>query len=119
MICAHCGHRVRGSASYNGLPLCHPDEGMDCYHLVTVWGHKMPCDPCVVPEWLVEQLEWAAEQPPVMCSRCQRGEPHEHHVWDQAVGREGYSCTCAGTVASPDHASHCDLYGLRLVTAED
>jgi len=25
-------------------PLCHPDSGMDCYTLVTVYGHGMPCD---------------------------------------------------------------------------
>lgn len=24
--------------------LCHPDVGMDCYRLVTVWHHSIPCD---------------------------------------------------------------------------
>jgi hypothetical protein len=40
-VCAHCGLPQRGSAAvtvagvtYN---LCHPDIGLDCYHLVTVY----------------------------------------------------------------------------------
>lgn len=43
LICAHCSEPMRGRASFNGLPLCHPDKGVDCYHLVTVYGHAMPC----------------------------------------------------------------------------
>lgn len=42
-ICGHCGEQMRGSASITDASgtvwLCHPDEGRDCYHLVTVWGH--------------------------------------------------------------------------------
>lgn len=43
--CAHCGKRfqVGGSLTRDGktYPLCHPDEGLDCYHLVTVYGEEI------------------------------------------------------------------------------
>lgn len=43
--CAHCGKRfeVGGSLHTGGVeyPLCHPDEGLDCYHLVTVYGEEI------------------------------------------------------------------------------
>ena len=49
--CSHCGARMRGSAAiiegakhYN---LCHPDEGMDCYRLVTIYKHPVRDCPCV------------------------------------------------------------------------
>jgi len=39
--CAHCGEQFRHGASLTTpeghWDLCHPDEGLDCYHLVTVW----------------------------------------------------------------------------------
>lgn len=44
-FCAHCrrpdsdGHGMVGDQR-----LCHPDYGMDCYKLVTVYHHPMPCD---------------------------------------------------------------------------
>lgn len=41
--CGHCGEPMRGYAAINDTPLCHPDEGLDCYRLVTVFGHPMPC----------------------------------------------------------------------------
>ena len=44
--CAHCRGPVRGYASANGRPLCHPDFGLDCYHLATVYQHDVPCQPC-------------------------------------------------------------------------
>lgn len=44
-ICRHCGTKARGYADVGG-PVCHPDAGMDCYRLVTVYGHPMPCTPC-------------------------------------------------------------------------
>lgn len=41
---------MRGSAgiTMHGLdyPLCHPDVGLDCYRLVTVYRHHLPCDAC-------------------------------------------------------------------------
>lgn len=43
-ICAHCERPMRGMASAGDAWLCHPDYGVDCYHLVTLYGHKMPCD---------------------------------------------------------------------------
>jgi transcriptional regulator with XRE-family HTH domain len=50
-ICGHCGEPQRGYASLWGIPLCHPDEGLDCYRLVTVYGHGAPCltQPCYDP----------------------------------------------------------------------
>lgn len=44
LLCGHCGKPQRGYAMVNGVRLCHPTEGMDCYRLVTVYDHKMPCD---------------------------------------------------------------------------
>jgi transcriptional regulator with XRE-family HTH domain len=50
-ICGHCGEPQRGYASLWGIPLCHPNEGLDCYRLVTVYGHGAPCltQPCYDP----------------------------------------------------------------------
>ena len=43
MICAHCQRPVRGYATVDGEPLCHPTVGLDCYHLVTVAHHDFGC----------------------------------------------------------------------------
>lgn len=45
-ICGHCEGPMRGYAFAFNLPLCHPDAGPDCYHLVTVYRHPMPCASC-------------------------------------------------------------------------
>ncbi len=51
MNCSHCGGVMRGSAglTVGGVhyPLCHPDDGMDCYRLVTVYKHPSKECPCV------------------------------------------------------------------------
>jgi hypothetical protein len=43
--CAHCGRPARGSAAIfiDGIEitLCHPDVGLDCYHLVTVYKERI------------------------------------------------------------------------------
>lgn len=44
--CGHCGAEAAGYASALGARLCHPDEGRDCYRLVTVYGHPLGCDGC-------------------------------------------------------------------------
>jgi hypothetical protein len=49
--CSHCGLPRRGSAGVllksGYYPLCHPDEGLDCYHLVTVYKHPITnCTKC-------------------------------------------------------------------------
>jgi transcriptional regulator with XRE-family HTH domain len=51
-VCGHCGGSLRGYASLGDVKLCHPDDGMDCYRLVTVYGHGAPCitQPCYDPE---------------------------------------------------------------------
>lgn len=46
--CAHCGGTARGYAKVGDRRLCHPNEGVDCYHLVTVYKHEMPCVPCTI-----------------------------------------------------------------------
>lgn len=51
-VCAHCGQPARGMAHVGDDRLCHPDSGMDCYHLVTVWGHQRTgaletCSKCI------------------------------------------------------------------------
>ncbi len=50
--CGHCGGPQRGYAALGDTPLCHPDGGLDCYRLVTVYGHGAPCitQPCCDPE---------------------------------------------------------------------
>ena len=45
-ICAHCREPMQGYATIGGRWLCHPDAGLDCYRLVTVYGHPMPCFQC-------------------------------------------------------------------------
>jgi hypothetical protein len=52
IICAHCRRPQQGLAgvSLSGIyyPLCHPDEGLDCYRLVTVYRHALnQCRRCV------------------------------------------------------------------------
>jgi hypothetical protein len=51
--CSHCGLTQQGYASLStdGIqyPLCHPDDGMDCYRLVTVYRHAHDgCAPCML-----------------------------------------------------------------------
>lgn len=45
-ICGHCGGLLLGWAMMNDTYLCHPDVGMDCYRLVTVYrepiGARLP-----------------------------------------------------------------------------
>jgi hypothetical protein len=43
-ICGHCQRPMRGYASAGTDWLCHPDDGIDCYRLVTLYGHSTPCD---------------------------------------------------------------------------
>lgn len=65
-MCGHCGEQMRGHASIsdaNGVAwLCHPDEGQDCYHLVTVWGHD-PYPGCRQCEADREERERVADLP--------------------------------------------------------
>lgn len=45
--CVHCGRKcgesAGGSASVNGIQVCHPNEPgrPDCYHMVTVYHHEL------------------------------------------------------------------------------
>lgn len=41
--CVHCRRPADGYASSEAGRLCHPDNGLDCYHLVTVYKHPTPC----------------------------------------------------------------------------
>ena len=56
--CAHCGAKdvstlAAGGAAVGMQPLCHPYVGdrMDCYSLVTLHKHPMPCEPCAELNW--------------------------------------------------------------------
>jgi len=55
--CAHCRLEVRGYASIDDKLLCHPDVGIDCYRLVTVYGHPMPCIHCRDARMLMGGIE--------------------------------------------------------------
>lgn len=44
--CSHCGFGMLGYASVGLDFLCHPDAGIDCYRLVTVYHHESPCQTC-------------------------------------------------------------------------
>lgn len=44
--CGHCGRVQDGYAAVGNVPLCHPDTGMDCFKLVTLYGHGAPCGMC-------------------------------------------------------------------------
>lgn len=51
--CGHCGASDVGTlragyASVGMEPVCHPYVGdrPDCYRLVTIYGHPMPCADC-------------------------------------------------------------------------
>ncbi len=46
LACAHCAHPARGYSTVQDSVLCHPDYGLDCYQLVTVYLHPMPCRQC-------------------------------------------------------------------------
>lgn len=65
--CAHCGNQfdIGGSLYLDGVdyPVCHPDEGQDCYRLVTVYGEPVGSRmPFIPKQWAdalgtVEDLE--------------------------------------------------------------
>ena len=73
--CGHCGQRQlgalnhydRGGATADGTPLCHPDFGMECYRLVTVYHHPTPCPECEVKNAITAPA-W------------QKGHGHDHHA---------------------------------------
>lgn len=61
--CGYCLARVQGSAAITTdsgtVYLCHPDEGQDCYRLVTVY-HKPLADGRVwgLSEWDTTDATW-------------------------------------------------------------
>lgn len=74
-ICGHCVNPMRGHASISEATgtvwLCHPDDGEDCYRLVTVWGHDTSGDCHLCAEVRVEwdritqaAHEWARRDDP-------------------------------------------------------
>jgi hypothetical protein len=91
--CGHCGNPMRGYATaYRAgsalpVPLCHPDDGMDCYHLVTVYQHPMPCEDCAA------QVAATAHG----SRRCTCGHLETFHLHAPASGRtkcSAWSCGC-------------------------
>lgn len=63
--CAHCLKTIHGpsSGSVGDGSVCHPDNGMDCYRLVTVYQHPMPCPTCQA----VRNVDLAI----LPCARCE------------------------------------------------
>lgn len=72
--CAHCGNPMQGSAGLTlantHYYLCHPDTGMDCYRLVTVFQHPVSNCPCTGYNgaWTNEDVDllldaWMAHEP--------------------------------------------------------
>ncbi len=60
IICGHCRQRAIGHASVGKVRVCHPDSGMDCYRLVTVYRHWMPCRPCSEANLLLRAEDFIA-----------------------------------------------------------
>lgn len=46
-VCGHCHGPLRGYGAIGRVLLCHPDDGMDCYRLVTLYGHGIDCLSCI------------------------------------------------------------------------
>jgi hypothetical protein len=48
--CQHCSGIVIGHATVyfddKSYPVCHPNTGLDCYKLVTIYNHTRWCFPC-------------------------------------------------------------------------
>lgn len=53
--CDHCGREQRGYAHLyregKNYALCHPDEGLDCYRLVTVYGEPIGIRELAIRMW--------------------------------------------------------------------
>lgn len=88
VICAHCGNEQQGYASVHkggvNYPLCHPDEGLDCYHLVTVYhepigsrkeGRRTKVDHKKYLEMLVEPDQTQRDHVRELLAILQDGEP--------------------------------------------
>lgn len=56
-LCAHCLLEPRGYATGGDDRLCHPDTGIDCYRLVTVYHHPTPCQHCHEARLLMGGIE--------------------------------------------------------------
>lgn len=57
--CDHCGREQRGYAQLyregKNYALCHPDEGLDCYRLVTVYGEPLGARKLARGVWIEEE----------------------------------------------------------------
>jgi hypothetical protein len=99
--CAHCGGPQIGFSSVfdsggHRRPLCHPSRGMDCYRLVIIYGHEMPCD-----------CRGASDDPDSdVCYRCQyrRGEHLVEQVSSQRFDFLGNLVPCQSFLETPAHA---------------
>jgi hypothetical protein len=104
-ICTHCGEPQRGSAgvqrSDGYYPLCHPDDGMDCYRLVTVYQHVLTncavCAPRAQP-----LTQWVNLMRPApgyaRCCICFEARPFDELLLDQSTNQRWDICgdgTCA------------------------
>ena len=55
--CAHCLGVQVGFAGIGDQVLCHPDYGIDCYRLVTIYSHAMPCPACRDARLLLDGMD--------------------------------------------------------------
>jgi len=62
VTCGHCRGFLRGYAGIDSQRVCHPDVGLDCYRLVTVYRHPLPCPACHDVRVLMHDYEEELEQ---------------------------------------------------------
>lgn len=94
MICSHCLGTMRGCASLNDDMLCHPDDGLDCYRLVTIYKHAMPCETCrPVREAADDVREQLGKS--FTCPQCGRSSRHPSDL------QEGYCGNCHQFTGEP------------------
>ena len=55
--CGHCRREPLGFAEIRDQRVCHPDYGIDCYRLVLVYGHPMPCQACCDARALLDNMD--------------------------------------------------------------
>lgn len=110
--CAHCGGPQIGIASTFDSEdrrrlLCHPPRGMDCYRLVTIYGHDMPCD-----------CRGVSDDPDTdVCYRCQyiRGDHRGESGRPQRFDFLGNPVPCTAFLETPSYTR----FLMRHLSASD
>lgn len=124
---------VRGSAVLaDKQRVCHPDSGMDCYRLTTIYDHPTPCKPCREANLLLrlneprlavlaastavtgqdERAGWPYCEGcgrPVDCGRCGPESTESHYCNDCLAGAAAPAT--AVTAAEDDGRERCERCG--------